>query len=104
MKRQCVVFSAPRQIDVVEEALAQGRRGQLLVRTEVSAISPGTEMLFYRGEAPAGVAIDSALSALGQNEVQYPLRYGYSCVGQVIDVAGEPEGDWLKRRVCAVAP
>ena len=104
MLRQCVVIAAPRRIEVVEEPLPPGRPGQLLVRTEVSAVSPGTEMLFYRGQAPTDMAIDATLSALAQNEVGYPLRYGYACVGRVIEVAGESLVHWLDRRVFAFVP
>jgi 2-desacetyl-2-hydroxyethyl bacteriochlorophyllide A dehydrogenase len=104
MIRQSVVIAAPRRIEVVEEALPPAKPGQLLVCTEVSAISSGTEMLFYRGQVPADMAVDAGLGALGQSEVQYPLRYGYSCVGRVIDVAGELGGEWLNRRVFAFVP
>ena len=46
-------------------------------------------MLFYRGQVPADMAVDATLRALAQSEVQYPLRYGYSCVGRVVEVAAE---------------
>ncbi len=104
MLRQCVVMAAPRRIEVVEESIPPGQPGQLLVRTEVSAVSPGTEMLFYRGQVPADMAVDAALSALAHSEVRYPLRYGYACVGRVIEVTGEPLAHWLDRRVFAFVP
>lgn len=104
MLRRCVVIAAPRRIEVVEESIPPGSPGQLLVRTEVSAVSPGTEMLFYRGQVPADMAVDTAISALAQSEVRYPLRYGYACVGRVIDVAGEGLTHWLDRRVFAFVP
>lgn len=104
MLRQCVVIAAPRRIEVIDEALPPGRPGQLLVRTEVSAISAGTEMLFYRGQVPAEMSVDATIGALAQSEVQYPLRYGYSCVGHVIEVANQANGEWLHRRVFAFAP
>jgi len=46
----------------------------------VSGISAGTEMLAYRGELPADVAIDETIGALA-GTFRYPFRYGYSCVG-----------------------
>lgn len=108
MLRQCVVIAAPRRIEVVEEALPPGRPGQILVRTEVSAISPGTEMLFYRGQVPADMTVDATLGSLARSEVQYPLRYGYSCVGRVVEVAAEAHDkthkEWLHRRVFAFVP
>lgn len=108
MLRQCVVIAAPRRIEVAEELLPRGQPGQLLVRTEVSAISPGTEMLFYRGQVPEGMALDATLDptldAMAQRAGQYPLRYGYSCVGRVVEVAGESLTPWLHRRVFAFVP
>ncbi len=108
MLRQCVVIGAPRHVEVVEELLPQGRPGQILVRTEVSAISPGTEMLFYRGQAPAALAADAALDAtlgaMTQSTPQYPLRYGYACVGRVVEVSDESLAQWLHRRVFAFVP
>jgi alcohol dehydrogenase len=104
MLRRSIVIAAPRRVEVVEEALPIGRPGQLLVRTEVSAISPGTEMLFYRGQVPADMSVDATLGALAGAEVQFPLRYGYSCVGRVVDVASAADSHWLERRVFAFVP
>ena len=100
MIRQCVVLAAPRRIEVVAEALPPAKPGQLLVRTEVSAISPGTEMLFYRGQVPTYMPVDAALDALGHNGVQYPLRYGYSCV---VFANGMMPPQPLQRRGCGGA-
>ena len=57
--------------------------GQVLVRTEVSAISPGTEMLIYRGDFAGDLAIDETIDSLA-GRLAYPMRYGYSAVGRVI--------------------
>jgi 2-desacetyl-2-hydroxyethyl bacteriochlorophyllide A dehydrogenase len=77
--------------------------GEALVQTALSAISPGTELLFYRGEAPAGMAVDTSLPALG-GAITYPLRYGYACVGRVIEVGPGVGEDWLGRTVFAFQP
>jgi 2-desacetyl-2-hydroxyethyl bacteriochlorophyllide A dehydrogenase len=106
MLRQSVVFTAPRQAAVVEEPLPPGQPGEVLVRTEASAISPGTEMLFYRGQVPGDMAADSALDSTldGLNLHQYPLRYGYACVGRVVDLAPGADPAWRDRRVFAFVP
>lgn len=78
-------FSAPREIEVVEEAVAAPANGELLVETVVSAISPGTEMLVYRDEVPEAMTLDASISGLTQRP-SYPLRYGYSAVGRVASV------------------
>ena len=58
-----VVFAAPRSVEVQEGTLAGPEAGQVMVKTRVSAISPGTEMLFYRGQAPAGISVDATIVA-----------------------------------------
>ena len=54
----------------------------MLVRTLVSGISGGTEMLAYRGELDPGLPVDETIGTLG-GTFRYPFRYGYSCVGVV---------------------
>ena len=106
--RRSVVFSAPRQVDVVEERLAPPGAGQFLVETVVSAISPGTEMLFYRGEFPDETASDSAvdatIAAAGGAALRYPLRYGYASVGRVAALGAGVAADWQGRLVFAFVP
>jgi 2-desacetyl-2-hydroxyethyl bacteriochlorophyllide A dehydrogenase len=58
--------------------------GEVLVRALVSAISPGTEMLFYRGEIEEGTEVDSVLEGY-RRRLEYPLPYGYASVGRVFE-------------------
>ena len=74
--RKSLYFSGPRQITIADEEVASPSGGELLVKTEVSAISPGTEMLFYRDTVPANMAVDLSIPALA-GEFSYPLKYGY---------------------------
>jgi len=104
MQRLSVVIDAPYVITVVAEPLAAPAPGQVLVETEISAISPGTEMLFYRGQAPADVAVDATLAALRDQDGRYPVRYGYACVGRVAVLGERVEASWLGRRVFAFQP
>jgi 2-desacetyl-2-hydroxyethyl bacteriochlorophyllide A dehydrogenase len=96
-------FEAPFEAAIRQEELPRLRLGHVLVRTRLSAVSAGTEMLFYRGQAPGGMAIDSTLASLS-GEVQYPLRYGYACVGIVERVGAGVDDGWLGRRVFAFEP
>lgn len=77
-----VVFTAPRQVEVREEPVPVPGPGQVLVRTEVSALSAGTELLVYRGQAPEDLPADAAIAGL-QAALRFPLKYGYSVVGRV---------------------
>jgi 2-desacetyl-2-hydroxyethyl bacteriochlorophyllide A dehydrogenase len=75
-------FAAPREVRIVEVPLAEPGPGEVLVRTERSGISGGTELLAYRGELDPSWSLDETLGALG-GTFRYPFAYGYSCVGRV---------------------
>jgi 2-desacetyl-2-hydroxyethyl bacteriochlorophyllide A dehydrogenase len=64
------------------------------VRAIASAISHGTEMLVYRGQVPPDLELD--LPTL-QGSFAFPIKYGYACVGQIVEVGADvqnlAEGD-----------
>lgn len=103
MRRLAVVFEAPRRVSVLEEALAGPAAGEVQVRTEVSGVSAGTELLIYRGEAPAELASDETLPALPAS-LGFPLRYGYAAVGEVVEAGAGVDRAWLGRRTVAFQP
>jgi len=101
--RRIVTFVGPGQAEVREESLPAPASGQMLVKTTISAISSGTEMLVYRGQFPVGLPVDANIPALKRN-FQFPLSYGYAAVGQVSELgAGVPE-HWLGRMVFSFQP
>jgi len=89
VKRRAVLFTAPGAVEVCREEMAPPQGDELLVETVVSAISAGTEMLFYRGQVPAGMSADSSIEGL-TGEVSYPLKYGYACVGRICETVCPP--------------
>lgn len=101
--RQRVVFTDPGRVEVHEEIVDEPSAGQVRVRTICSAISPGTERLVYRGKIPEGIRADATIEAL-QEEVQYPLSYGYACVGTVEAIGAKVDSSWEGRRVFAFQP
>ena len=103
MTRRALYFTAPGEVDLREEPIPEPAADQLLVRTELSAISPGTELLVYNGNVPTELAADSNLDALS-GSLSYPLKYGYAAVGVVEAVGDEVDADWLGRRVFAFNP
>src|SRR3990172_543462 len=103
MNRLSLYFTAPRQISVRQEALPSPGRGQILVKTLLSAISPGTELLIYRGEFPPDLPLDESIAALA-GAFAYPLRYGYAAVGEVVGVGEDLDSTWLGRLVFAFQP
>src|SRR5262249_1276726 len=57
MHRLALYFTAPYRVAVQEEPISAPVAGQVMVQTLVSAISPGTELLFYRGQVPTDLAV-----------------------------------------------
>ncbi|PWH17191.1 MAG: oxidoreductase [Anaerolineae bacterium] len=103
MKTHLLTFTAPRRVQIIEHTLPFPGEGEVLVQTLFSAISPGTEMLVYRGQFPKDVPIDACFP--GMNETfQYPIAYGYACVGQVLHVGPQVPADWKGRLVFAFQP
>lgn len=85
MKRRSLIFTAPRRVEVREEEYSGPGPGRVTVQTIVSGVSSGTEMLLYRGEAPASMKADSTIPSLA-GDLRFPLKYGYSTVGRVVDL------------------
>jgi 2-desacetyl-2-hydroxyethyl bacteriochlorophyllide A dehydrogenase len=76
-------FVAPRSVEIRECECPEPGPGQALVRTTFSGISPGTELLAYRGEIDETVVLDETLATMS-GDFSYPFQYGYSCVGRVV--------------------
>jgi 2-desacetyl-2-hydroxyethyl bacteriochlorophyllide A dehydrogenase len=92
VKARAVHFVAPRRVEVREVDLPAPAEGSVVVATEFSGISGGTELLAYRGEIDPDLPLDETLGALA-GTFAYPFRYGYSAVGRVVRPAGSlPEG------------
>jgi len=103
MKRQSIVFAGPQQIQVREEECPQPADGEVLVKTHYSAVSAGTELLIYWAQVPSSMPLDETLPAL-RGTFSFPLKYGYSCVGEVIALGAGVEATWLGRKVFAFNP
>lgn len=96
-------FTAPQCVEVRQVSLPAPAPDQVLVKTHYSAISAGTELLAYRGQLPREMALDSSLSSL-QQSADYPLQYGYACVGVVQQLGSEVDSSWLGRQVFSFQP
>lgn len=103
MKQHRLEFSEPGQVVMRVDPAPQPAADQVLVQTHYSAISPGTEMLVYRGQWPQGVSVDATIDTLA-GAFAYPLSYGYCAVGRVIAAGPAVSVDWLGRRVFAFQP
>lgn len=96
-------FTAPQRVEVRQVNLSAPAPDQVLVKTHYSAISAGTELLAYRGQLPREMALDSTLSSL-QQSADYPMQYGYACVGEVQQLGSNVESAWQGRQVFSFQP
>ncbi len=101
MDRKTVYFSAPGRVELREEALPSLCADELLVETRFSAISAGTEMLVYRGQFPRDMT-DSHDEL--SSRLNYPLAYGYACVGKVMEIGASVPHKWENRLVFSFQP
>jgi NADPH:quinone reductase-like Zn-dependent oxidoreductase len=103
MEGPTLQFQGPYRIEVRQEPTAPPGRNQVLVETILSAISPGTELLVYRGQWPDDLPVDATIPALA-GKFSYPLKYGYAVVGRVVEIGTDVDSTWLERRVFAFTP
>jgi 2-desacetyl-2-hydroxyethyl bacteriochlorophyllide A dehydrogenase len=103
LKRISLYFVAPQRVELREEELSAPGASEVGVKTICSAISVGTEMMLYRGEAPSDMPADASLPAL-RGSLAYPLKYGYCAVGRVAAVGNGVDESWMGRRVFAFNP
>jgi threonine dehydrogenase-like Zn-dependent dehydrogenase len=89
---------------IVEESpIPLARPNQVIVKTEMSAISAGTELLIYRGNIPTDIQLDTTISSLS-HQLNFPTKYGYSCVGTIYSIGENVDPNFLHRRVFAFNP
>ncbi len=99
-KALTLFFTAPKQVEIQEVTLPPLKEDEVLVETICSAISAGTEMLVYRGQFPHLADARDAFST----DLNYPLAYGYACVGVIRETGKEVNREWLNRKVFAFHP
>lgn len=103
MRQQSLWFTRPYDVELREAELPILGDDEVLVQTAVSAISPGTEMLVYRGQWPPELAVDETIEALSGG-FAYPLKYGYASVGHVVELGKNVDKVWQDRLVFAFNP
>lgn len=100
---RALYFTGPYELELREIDIPDPAPGEVRVQAELSAISPGTELLVYRGETAPNLAADMSIEALSET-LSFPLQYGYSVVGRVTAVAHDIKDEWLDTRVFAFHP
>jgi 2-desacetyl-2-hydroxyethyl bacteriochlorophyllide A dehydrogenase len=103
MSRRTLYFAAEREATIRERHVPGPGPEEVRMETTASAISAGTELLIYRGEAPEAMVADEALAAL-DGDLSLPLAYGYAAVGDVVECGQAVSDEWLGRAVFAFNP
>jgi 2-desacetyl-2-hydroxyethyl bacteriochlorophyllide A dehydrogenase len=85
LEARAVWFDAPRSAVLRSERVPPPGPGEVRVKTGLSAVSHGTEMLVYRGEVPEDLPLDLPTLSGGYG---FPIKFGYAAVGRVAE-AGE---------------
>jgi Threonine dehydrogenase and related Zn-dependent dehydrogenases len=102
MADSALYFTAPRTVEPRPVSVDPAAT-EVVVETDVSAISAGTELLVYRDEAPDDLPVDETIDAF-DDSFEYPLRYGYAAAGRVVDTGSEVSDAWLDRQVFGFHP
>ena len=103
MKRTAIIFEKPYTVELKEEHAPTPGAGEVLIKTIFSAISAGSELLVYRGQFPFGMPTDKTIKTL-MKPFQYPLKYGYMSVGEVIATGRDIDSGWRNRQVFSFHP
>lgn len=103
MKHQEVVISTPGSVELRQADLPAVGPGQVSVRTIASGISPGTELLAYRGELPRPDPEDAEIDPHASTG-EYPMPTGYCSVGIVEEIGAHVDAAWKGRRVFGFLP
>ncbi len=100
MQCKTVYFTAPGRVDLRSEALPDPGPGEVLVETQMSSISAGSEMLLYHGQLPD---LNDPFDPFS-SRISYPTPYGYACVGQVLQLGAQVDSAWAGCRVFSFQP
>lgn len=100
MKARTLFFTAPRQVEIRESELPALQDDEVLVESQCSAISAGTEMLVYRGEFPHLADSHDNLSS----DLNYPTPYGYANVGIIRETGRDVDKGLRDKLVFGFAP
>lgn len=103
MKAHTLLFDGKSGVRIESENLPKLKPNQLRIKTICSAISAGTEMLVYRGQIPSNLPLDAEISVL-KKQSGYPMKYGYSLVGEVMQAGNKADQNFIGKKVFCFHP
>lgn len=99
-KASTLFFTSPKHVEIKEIPLPVLKDDEVLVQSICSAISAGTEMLVYCNQFPHLADTHDNISS----DLNYPLAYGYACVGKVVEIGKKVNSEWENRLVFSFQP
>lgn len=87
-------YVARRRAELRPSELPARTVGEALVKTAWSGISRGTERLVFEGRVPPEEAL-AMRAPMQEGEFPFPVKYGYSAVGQVEDGPEDLKGHFV---------
>ncbi len=90
---QSVIFPAAEKVILQDTGYPEPKKGEVVIRSECSLISTGTEMTFLKGECPK--------NSKWSSYIHYPMTSGYSVAGTVEAVGEGVSTEWIGRRVAS---
>ena len=91
MENTKVVFTGIKQVELQTEAIPTPADNEILVKTEASLISTGTELTCLEANVDP--------NSTWFNDIKYPMCPGYSLVGKVVGVGKNVSDDMMGKRV-----
>jgi len=78
-----VWFGAPQRVEIRQEPAAPLGADDVRIRSLVSGVSAGSELLVYRGAAPRELQPDLPTV---RGDFGFPIKFAYASVGRVVEV------------------
>ncbi len=101
--KKSLYFTGRSEVEIKEEPVRSPREGEVLIESILSSISFGSEKLVYKGRLTDDNELDTAIDSLDK-KVDYPIKYGYSSLGEVVSVGKGVSDDIIGRDVFCFHP
>lgn len=95
-KNPTVVFAEPKKVVIEDRDIPSPQGGELLIETQCTLISTGTELTILNGEFPKV----SRWADYGK----FPFVAGYNNIGRVVEVGKGVEKNWIGSKVATFRP
>jgi 2-desacetyl-2-hydroxyethyl bacteriochlorophyllide A dehydrogenase len=103
MERSILKAVGPNEVRLINEEIEDPGPGEISVKTEISAVSAGTEIKLITGKHTRGKGTYVEFDPVG-HRYDFPFPLGYSAVGRIESIGKEVSRDLLGMRVFSLAP